>query len=360
MTVMRPWFIFANIGMVFLTLACGGNSSEESSESETALSLLHVSGNTIVNEEGTEIRLRGVNVEDPFITNNQDIDNDGSIDPHFDEVAGDFARIQTLGANVVRLTLVPGIYRELGESYLTDYYDRMVDLASENNLYAIIEYHAIGKPGAWYPSQFDDTTMPEHPVQGLYYTDLDQARSFWETVAARYGGRTHVLFDIYNEPADEENDFTWADWRPYGEALIETIREHSNNLILGPGPYWTSDLSSVPDNPYSDDNLAYAVHMYPGSLNEGTEQSEEWENRFGFLTETYPVIVSEWGFEQGGDETTNGTREEYGEALLNYLNEKDIHWLAYIYHPLADPNMIESDWTTLTEFGEFVKERIEE
>lgn len=355
------------LGLIFvLTAGCGvpasttSDGTDDGASDETLLPQLSVFDNRIINAAGVEVRLRGINMEDPYVMDNQDIDDDGVIDSHFDEVGNDFQRVKDLGANVVRLTVVPGIYRELGESYLTDYYDRMIDLASENNLYAIIDFHAIGRPGGWYPSEFDDTTMPEHPVEGLYYTDLDDARIFWETMADRYGDREHVLFDIYNEPADQENDFTWEDWRPYGEELISTIREHSDNLILGPGPYWTSDLSDVSNSPYSDDNLVYVVHIYPGSLDEGADQLEEWGNRFGFLTETYPVIVSEWGFEQGGDETTNGTLAKYGEALIDYLDENDIHWLAYIYHPLADPNMLETDWTTLTEFGEFVAERLQE
>lgn len=345
---------------IFL-VGCSG-TSEESDDShdspQSSLSSLTVSDNKILDGSGEEIRLRGVNIEDPYLLDNQDIDEDGEIDPHFENVSEDFQQIKEMGANVVRLTIVPGIYRELGESYLTDYFDQLVDLAEENSLYAIIDYHAIGKPGGWYPSELDETTLPDQTIERLYYTDEEMAVSFWEVVADRYGDRSHVIFDIYNEPADEDNDFTWTDWRPTGETLIATIRRYSDNLILAPGPYWTSDLSEVPENPYSDNNMAYAVHMYPGSLDEGADQEEEWENRFGFLAETYPVIVSEWGFEENGDEVTNGTQSGYAEPLLDYLNENNLHWLAYVYHPFADPNMVGNDWVTLTIFGEFVAERL--
>lgn len=355
------------VGSLFIVgflFHCGGssenNANEEDRSPTTSLSELTVSDNRIIDQDEQEIRLRGVNIEDPYLLANQDIDGDGEIDPHFENVGQDFQRIKDMGVNVVRLTAIPGIYRELGESYFTDYYDQLVDLAEENGLYAILDYHAIGRPGGWYPEELDDTTLPDHPVEGLYYTDQETAVAFWEVVAERYGERSHVIFDIYNEPADEENDFTWADWRPIGEALIEIIRQFSDNLILGPGPYWTSDLSQVQENPYSDDNVVYAVHMYPGSLDEGANQQEEWEARFGFLAETYPIMVSEWGFEENGDEVTNGTRVDYALPLLEYLDEKNLHWLAYVYHPFADPNMLENDWETLTEFGEFVAERLQD
>jgi aryl-phospho-beta-D-glucosidase BglC (GH1 family) len=321
-----------------------------------ALPRLHVSGNRVVDEQGAGIRLRGVNFEDPFILDHQDIDEDGEPDPHFDEVAGDFGRVKAMGANIVRLTVCPGYYARFGKKYLTDYLDRLVDLAAQNSLYALIEYHAIGRPGGWYPAEYDDT-LPDHPAK-LYYTTADMAVAFWNEVASRYDRRTHVLFDIYNEPADEKSEYTWADWRPMGELLIKTIRAHSDAIVLGPGPYWTSDLSEVTENPYSDSNLIYAAHMYPGSLNKRDHQGKEWERRFGFLAKRYPIMVSEWGFHAKGDKTTKGTSKKYGKPLLDYLDSKELHWVAYIYHPFAEPPMLEKDWTTLTEFGRLVRDRL--
>lgn len=328
------------------------------------LSKLSVSGNRIVNEEGEDIRLRGVNFEDPFVLEKDDLNQDGVPDNHFAEIATDFARVKKLGANVVRLTLYPGYYRLVGgESYLTTYVDRMINLAKENDLYVIISYHAIGRPGGWYESDSDEM-LADYPAK-IYYSDSDMAVAFWNTVAARYGKRNHVLFEIYNEPVDQSADFTWADWRPTGELLIATIRRHSDNIILGSGPKYTTDLSDVPKNPYSDSNLVYVAHVYPNSypdiVNKGVDPVSEWERRFGFLAKTYPVIVSEWGFHNGGDETTNGTLEGFGEPLLDYLDKKKLHWVAYFYHPLdGEPPMLESDWTTLTEFGEFVKKRLQD
>lgn len=138
-----------------------------------------------------------------------------------------------------------------------------------------------------------------------------------------------------NEPASEDEDFPWERWRPYGEQLIAVIRGHSEAIIRGPGPYWTSDLSQIPEGPYSDDNVVYVAHIYPGSLDPGDDQETEWELRFGSLADTYPVMVSEWGFHEGGDEVTNGTLEGY-----------------------AEPPMVELDWATLTEFGRLVQDEL--
>lgn len=322
------------------------------------LSKLKVSGNRIVTEDGQTIRLRGVNTTDPLWLEKLDFKGNGVADNRFREIATDFARMKALGANVVRLPLYPGYYRLVGgEKYLSTYIDRMIDLAEQNGLYAIISYHVIGRPGGWY-SSVSDETLPDYPAK-LYYTDSAMAVAFWNTVATRYGKRKHVLFEIYNEPMDETANFTWAQWRPTGQLLIDTVRKHSDNIVLGSGPEYTSNLTDVPKNPYSDSNLVYVAHIYPGTLPKEADQLSEWEKRFGFLASTYPVIVSEWGFRSGGDITTNGTLDGFAKPLLDYLDQKKIHWVAYTYLPPdAEPAMLEADWTTLNEFGKFVQERL--
>jgi len=340
--------ILVAVGAVFLKPSAGAT-----------LSKLHVSGNRIVTQEGEEIRLRGVNFEDPLmLENSPDINGDGVPDNHFAEIATDFARVKALSANIVRLPLYPGYYRLVGgERYLTTYVDRMVDLAEKNGLYAIISYQAIGRLGGWYETG-GDTAISQYPAK-VHYSDSDMAVAFWDKVAARYGKRKHVLFEMYNEPADKTADFTWTDLRPMGELLIATIRRQSDNIILAPGLNYSNDLSAVPTNPYSDSNLVYVAHVYPGNFPKGEDQVAAWERSFGFLASTYPVIVSEWGFHNGGDETTNGTLAGFARPLLDYLDQKNLSWVAYGYFiPDGEPPMLEKDWTTLNEFGEFVKKRL--
>ena len=329
-----------------------------SSSTTNTISKLHVLGNRIVTEDEQTIRLRGVNTTDPLWLEKLDFKRNGVPDNRFKEIETDFARIKALGANVVRLPIYPGYYFLVGgEKYLTTYVDLMIDLAERNGLYAIISYHAIGRPGGWYSSD-SDKVLPDYPAK-LYYTDSAMAVQFWNTVAARYGKKEHVLFEIYNEPMDETANYTWANWRPTGELLIATIRQHSKNIILGSGPKYSGDLSDVPKNPYSDSNLVYVAHIYPGNVPKGEDQVAAWEKSFGFLASTYPVIVSEWGFHNGGDVTTNGTLQDFGKPLIDYLDQKKIHWVAFVYLPPdAEPPMLEPDWTTLTQFGKFVKKRL--
>lgn len=351
--------VFSLLIGLYLLLTAGCPASKSSTSVEATFSELRVSGNRIVNEEGKEIRLRGVHFTDPFVLEKDDLNQDGVPDNHFADIVTDFVRVKALGANVVRVAIYPGFYQLVGgESYLSRYVDRLIDLAQKNKLYIILSYQVIGQPGGWYFSGAD-SLLQDYPAK-IHYTDHDMVVAFWNTVAARYGQRKHVLFEMYNEPADDTTPFTWTDWRPTGELLIATIRKHSDNIILGSATEYSSDLSAVSGNPYSDSNLIYVAHIYPITAPEGKDQVPEWERRFGFLAKTYPVIVSEWGFHDGTtDEVVNGTIEGYARPLIDYLNQKNIHWVAFVYHPPdAEPPMLESDWTTLNEFGKFVKESL--
>ena len=339
-----------------------GLTSNSSTSVGVKLAKLRVSGNRIVTENGQTIRLRGVVFGDPFLMEHDDFDRDGLPDHHFfEKTADDFSRVKAMGANIVRLMIYPGYYRLVGgDKYLATYVDPEVDLAEQNGLYIILDYHVIGRPGGWYDAP-SDGTLQEYPTK-VHYTDSVMAVAFWNKVAIRYGQKKHVLFEIYNEPADDTTDYTWADWRPTGQLLIDTIRQHSNNIILGSGPKYSGDLSDVSKNPYNDSNLVYVAHIYPGNVPKGEDQVVAWEKSFGFLSSTYPIIVTEWGYSPNGDQTTKGTLENYGKPFLNYLDQKNISWTAFAYHPM-DPSqgqmLLESDFTTLTQFGEFVKKSLE-
>src|SRR5258708_8217797 len=89
------------------------STSNTATNSKNTLSKLSVSGNLIINEEGKTIRLRGVNFEDPFFLE-KGTDENGVVDNHFPKLSVDFARVKTLGVNVVRLPIYPGYYFLVG------------------------------------------------------------------------------------------------------------------------------------------------------------------------------------------------------------------------------------------------------
>lgn len=354
--------------LVVVASACGAaNAPDPAPAAAPASSLaapsllpaLHVSGNRIVDASDTEVRLRGVNIEDAFFLDVWDMDRDGNPAPrHFAEIDTDFTRIASWGANSVRLMIYPGFVSHVGiDSYFEKYLDRLADLAERHRMYVVIDYHPIGEPDGWYESESDSSMWWGHNVR-VHDSDFGRATAFWNAAAARYGRRSHVLFEIWNEPAAENDDlFTWATWRPFGERLIGVVRQHSGNIVIAPGPHYTSDLSDVPTSPYSDTNLAYSIHIYPNIVGTGEDPRHEWDRRFGFLTETYPIFVTEWGF-MTHEDMMEGTVEEYGRPLMDYMDSRRLSWSACSYYADWQLEMWEKDWRTPTEFGAFVRESL--
>jgi hypothetical protein len=92
-------------------------------------------------------------------------------------------------------TLYPNGYEhaDLGEpedvaALLRDM-DEVVDAASENGMYVMINYHDTGG--------YRD---PDHKEEGTYGGTMSYATRFWAMVAPRYADRTHVFYELTNEP----------------------------------------------------------------------------------------------------------------------------------------------------------------
>lgn len=200
-------------------------------------------------------------------------------------------------------------------------------------------------------------------VGRLFDSNWEAVTAFWDAASARYGGRSHVVFEIWNEPADGNDGtdalFHWSDWRPFGERLNGIIRQRSGNLIIAPGPHWTSDLSEVPTSPYSDTNLAYAVHVYPNFVEAGEDPRPEWDRTFGFLAETYPIVVSEWSYhDANGNEATGSPLKDFGQPFMEYMDAHRFSWMAFEYYPIGLSSLVELVFRTPTEFGAFVRESL--
>jgi ABC-type multidrug transport system ATPase subunit len=100
---------------------------------------------------------------------------------------GYYCRIRRARLNAVRVAWMDPWRRSKGHIYwdlattsnrtaFLSELDRIVDLTSRYGLYALIEHHDIGT------------------------YDLDTLTAFWELVAPRYAGQSHVFYEIANEP----------------------------------------------------------------------------------------------------------------------------------------------------------------
>ena len=144
--------------------------------------MLRVSGNRLVDPDGNEVWLQGVNA--------------GGMEsvPNGDQVVKSVVvAIDQWHANCIRLPVNEafwngtGPYQNDGGVSYRACVDKIVRLAANRGAYVAIDLHRFRAPKA------------EHAA-------------FWKDVAAKYKNHPAVLFDLFNEP----NGITWKIWRDGG------------------------------------------------------------------------------------------------------------------------------------------------
>jgi len=285
-------------------------------------------GHDLVRGDGSAVRLRGVMV--PAL---ERLSEQGRLRPEL------FRTIAAAGANVVRLPVDPETWLSDPE-YVARFLDPAVRWAGDAGLYAIVDLHMIGnvETGA-------GQAMPASPA-------LPLAEGFWSAVSAYFRAAPHTLFEVFNEPAGITADA----WQPVAADLVRTIRAGgAQQLVIVGGVDFASDASWVADSPIADDNVAYAVHVYPGT-------SVDWGRSFGAIAARYPVLVTEWGFMDENPSRSqgylNGSQATYGDRLMAFLNERGIGWVACWWDTEWEPPMLSRDGTSYTRLGQFVVQQL--
>jgi endoglucanase len=335
----------AMAGMIFLPVR---------QSNAAALPEISVSGNMLV-ADGQEIVLRGVNALDPLALNRYigHWENDY------------FARISSWGAKVVRLPIHPGewknrFYNGSGSCTFPLSYqecrDRMtvieqaVSWAADNGMYSIIDWHVIGSLVTRY---FQDRS---------YVTTQAETEDFWRQIATRFKDDSRVAaYELLNEPVTDKNGWQvsesqWIAQRDWYEALVDVIRAiDPDKPIICNGLDWGYNLSFAGDFPVSRSSIIYGAHPYP-------VKSLPWDNYFGYLKATYPVLATEFGFQNDGsavyDEIDYYGGGSYRVDLDTYLESKGIGWMVWNYGPEWAPLLI-LDWNyTPSEQGAFYRDQM--
>lgn len=180
------------ISGALLIVTSGGThppGSPTSAVSSSAVTSIRVSGNHLVNNDGQELRLIGV---DATGTQNSCIKGTGfSLYPLG---SGAAKAIASWHADAVRVPLnedcwlgingVPAAYS--GSAYQSQIV-RWVQALNANGMYAILDLH-FSAPGALPANQ-------QWPM-----ADADHSLTFWQSVASTFKNDHAVIFDVFNEP----------------------------------------------------------------------------------------------------------------------------------------------------------------
>jgi hypothetical protein len=311
-------------------------------DSSASLPLISVEGNRFVGPGGDTVMFRGFSFSDP-----NKLERDGQ----WNRALFEEARIRW-NANIVRLPVHPSAWRERGEEAYLALLDDGLRWAEENSLYVMIDWHTIGNLR---------TELFQHP---MYNTTKTETLRFWKAIAARYGNRPVVAFyELLNEPTKFNGTLgriSWEDFKGYMEEIIHVIRAHdAQGIPLVAGFNWAYDLTEAAANPIDVPGVAYVTHPYPQKRQQPWE--EKWQADWGFMAERYPVIVTEFGFMSGDLPDAHIpviADETYGEAIVGFLEQREISWVAWVFDPNWSPQLIE-DWAfTPTLQGRFFRQRL--
>ena len=284
-----------------------------------------VNGNRFVDEQGSQVLFKGVAIGDPY-----KIVADG----HWNRKH--FRAIKKWNPNIIRIPVHPANFRELGAEKYLQLLDQAIGWCEEFRIYVIIDWHCIGNLKT-------EMFEADHHV-----TNMKETLLFWDLVSKRYADNPTVAFyEVFNEPAanaankGEYGDCTWQQWKLMVERIIDTIRTNDKRTItLVSGFDWAYDLRDAAADPISREGVAYVAHPYPGKCEAPREPN--WDRHFGFLASRYPIFVTEMGFYQSGEVEHFVDDGSFRDAILKYLDQKQISWCAWIFDPDWSPPLIKS------------------
>lgn len=126
----------------------------------------------------------------------------------------------------------------------------------------------------------------------------DATRRVWCQLAPIFRKDRGVLFELYNEPgvasATEPTEQEWNAWAQAMNQTIMTVRTlGARNVVVADGLALAQQLTGAPALNDPLHQVAYASHPYPH--NAAGQENTIWDEKFGNVSQTHPVIITEWG-----------------------------------------------------------------
>lgn len=249
---------------------------------------IHVSDGRIVEGDGSDLILRGVNHAHTW----------------YQTQTSALAQIKAKGSNSVRVVLASG--RRWAKNDTADV-AATVSRCKQNKLICVLEVH-------------DTTGYGEQSGAAT----LDQAADYWISVkSALEGEEDHVILNIGNEPYGNQGYEAWT--KDTKDAIVKLRGAGFDHAIMVDAPNWGQDWANVMrDNAASvfaadpDRNTVFSIHMY-GVYNTAAKV-EDYLNRF--VTAGLPLVVGEFGdFHSDGDpdeDAIMGTAQQLGLGYLGW------------------------------------------
>lgn len=278
-----------------------GASSTSSGSQPGLLGPYTTSGNKILDKNGNEHFFRGLDVSG--------LESSCTASIQLNE----YSVMASWGANVVRVPLNQDCWLNdpSNPSYEASYaatVDDQVQTAQAQGMDIILDLHWSDQ-GSY---SVGANCLTAHTNCQQIMADAHSV-TFWQQVATTYANAPNVIFELYNEPHvgnGNDSPAAWSTWLDGGasggsssypvvgmQQLYDAVRgapASANNLVIIGGLNWAYDLAEVPNNAVQGTNIVYNTHPYSSKTpNPGPAA---WQSAFGFLTATYPVIATEFGY----------------------------------------------------------------
>lgn len=288
---------------------------------------LKIENNTLVNEEGNKIQLRGMSTHG--LQWYKEYANEDMIKSLRDE----------WNSNLFRIAMYTSENGYIQNKSLKEDVIKIVDIAIKLDMYVIIDWHIL--------SDNDPLTYKE------------QAKEFFREMSQKYKDVPNVIYEICNEP---NGNITWeGNIKPYAEEVINVIKENSKKsiIIVGTGT-WSQDVDKAAANPINDDKVMYALHFYAGTHTEWLRERAKQA-----LTKI-PIFVSEWGTSAASG--NGGVYLDEAKKWVDFMKENNISWANWslcdknessaLLLPNAPTTHIDDSY--LSESGKFVKQAMKQ
>ncbi len=374
------------------------------SERESKMEFLRVSGRHIIDTKGNRVRLRGtcpggwMNMED-FINGHPGAEH--TLRAQMEEVLGpakaqfffdrlldyffnedDIIFLRKAGASAVRIPLnyrhfeddaAPFKYKEAGFARL----DRVLNDCEKHGLYVILDLHSAQ---GWQNVHWHSDNASRISLLWTVSSYQDRYVALWQEFASRYANRAVIAgYDILNEPCsnNEMGDYPWntaSSYKPRWDRMnslsrrvVSEIRKiDSRHIIFLEGDNYGKQFFGF-DKPF-DDNIAYSSHnytlsgfgpgKYPGTYPSGAGAaggSEVWnlakQERFFLEAEgtrftqqhDVPLWVGEFGSVYNGPPDENPDRLRALDDQIGIFERNGAHWTTWNYKDVGVMGMLTLD-----------------
>ena len=235
----------------------------------------------------------------------------------------DYQRMAGWGANVVRIALNQAFWLRGDLATYQAIVNSNVGWAQQAGLDVILDLH------------WSDRGTAQDDLEQQRMADVNSL-TFWTQVANAFKNNGRVLFELYNEPHDVTCDI-WMNGGQSGDGfqvagmqqLYNAVRATgAQNLVIVGGLDFAYDLGCVVTHRVDGYNVVYASHPY----DHAHKLAANWDTDWGFVADTHPVMVTEFGITSSGVSGGACDATSYYSELINYSNAKGVHWVAWAWY----------------------------